>query len=172
MSHDLEYEKVPKEPDVISGNRIVELGYVLKWAVNLQYEHSKICTGGQLYIKKEITKNKGLTSSIIFNCTQCDAIIQHDTEDPNKPVSEINYGAVWGAMATGSTCGHLEELCSCLDIPSMSDNMFYDIENKIGAVSKCTNSYLEVLFKFINSCQVSKCCSQIFAELIVLLIVG
>lgn len=108
MSTPFEYEKVPRKPDVISGNRIVELEYVLNWAITLQYEHSKICSGGRLYIHKEVRKHKGLTSAVIFNCTQCSAIIQHETENPNKPVSEINYGAVWGTMATGSTCGHLE----------------------------------------------------------------
>lgn len=135
MNTPLECEKVPMQPTIISGNRIVDLGYILSWAIKLQYDHSKICTCGEIYVQKEISKDMGLTSCIIFACTQCDVIIRRYTENPQKTVSEINYGAVWGTMATGSTCGHLEEQLSCMNIPPMPANMFYNIEKILGLVS-------------------------------------
>lgn len=114
---------MPEEYDIekkIQGNRIVRLGFVLKWAIVLQYNHSKKCTGGMLYIHKGLRRGLGLISHILFKCTMCDEEILKSTEDPNLRNSVINNGAVWGTLATGSTHGQLEELLSCMDIPSLN----------------------------------------------------
>lgn len=57
-----------------------------------------------------------------------------DTENPNRPDLLINTGAVWGTMATGSTYSHFSELVSCMDVPTMPEKMFYELENKSGEV--------------------------------------
>lgn len=128
----LEYD--PGEPSPITGNRIVELGFVLDWALELQYKHSKFCTLGRICTKKEIRKS-GLVSTIIFNCTVCDKEYRCDTENPERPVSLINTGAVWGTLASGSSHTHMSELLSCMDIPTMSEALFYKLENELGEVS-------------------------------------
>lgn len=136
MNYPLYIEKnADIEESPIHGNRIVDLAYVLSWSIKLQYEHSQKCTSGRLYVDKEIRKNLGLVSRIVFKCTMCSSISEYFTEDPKRKKSTINYGAVWGTMATGSTYGHLEELLSCIDIPPMPDKYFYNIENDLGAVS-------------------------------------
>jgi hypothetical protein len=43
--------------------------YVLQWSIDLQYNHSKICTYGKVYVHKDKRKNKGLVSTIVFKCT-------------------------------------------------------------------------------------------------------
>lgn len=118
----------------LPGHRIVDLGFVLKWAISLQYRHSKHCDG-TLYPYKEESRGLGLVSYIKFKCTLCDVIVVHPTEDPNKHVSHINVGAVWGTLATGSTYSHLEEQLACMDIPPIPKKMFIDIENSLGEVS-------------------------------------
>lgn len=107
--------------------------------MDMQYKHSKICTGGKLYVASERRRGKGLVSTITFKCTVCEAVLEYDTENPKNNVSAINYGAVWGTLATGSSYTHMEEFFSCLDIPVMSDSMFYEIENEIGKVSVFQN---------------------------------
>lgn len=136
-SQELYYE-VEKEPEVaptIFGNRIVDLKYVLNWSVNLQYEHSKICTSGRLVVKEEIRWGTGLVSKIIFKCTMCPKEYTYFTEDPNKQVSKINYGAVWGTLSTGSTFSHLKEMLSVMDVPPMTLYTFKQIENELAGVS-------------------------------------
>lgn len=135
MKHELCIEKdnTPKIP-VLTGNRIVELGYVLQWAMRLQYEHSKICTLGKILLIEEIRKGHGLVSWLVFECTVCLKKYRFSTENPNKKSSTINTGAVWGTLATGSTYTHLTELLSCMDIPAMPPGQFYESEKKLGEV--------------------------------------
>jgi len=130
----IEIEIIPKQESAIQGNRIVELGYVLDWAIKLQYKHSKKCTLGMLSVKEEKRRGTGLTSTIVFHCNMCSEIISFQTEDPTRPKSKINVGAVWGTLANGTSYEHLNELLSCMDIPNMNRPMFYDLENELGKV--------------------------------------
>lgn len=125
----------------ISGHRIVDLGYVLSWAVTLQYEHSKKCPG-QLYAKKEHSRGLGFVRRVQFNCTVCSDQIEHSTERPTEnKVSLINYGAVWGTLSIGSTYGQLDELMCSLDVPPMPKSMFLSIEQDLGEVPIPTYLY-------------------------------
>lgn len=133
-THGLSFETEKKEGTVIQGNRIVELGYVLDWATNLQFSHSKICTMGIIKVKEEIRKSNGLTSVIVFDCSACNKIYTFCTENPKRDKSVINIGAVWGTLASGSTYGHMTEFLSCMDIPRMPKAMFYSIESDLGKV--------------------------------------
>ncbi|CAG9853587.1 unnamed protein product [Phyllotreta striolata] len=90
-NYKLEYETVPAPENPITGNRIVELGYVLQWATRLQYNHSKTCTLGMLSIKEE--RRQGLTSIIIYQCSSCPNEYAYHTENPNREKSLINIGA-------------------------------------------------------------------------------
>lgn len=111
------------------------MGYVLEWAINLQYNHSKTCTLGKLSIKEEIRRGKGLASTIIFECNSCTATYQFDTEDPKREKSLITVGAVWGTLASGSSFQNLNELLSCMDVPMMPSQLFYEIEHELGKVT-------------------------------------
>lgn len=121
----------------ISGNRIVDLTYVLNKTIDLQYDHSKKCTTGKLLIKKEIGRGKGLVSIIEFECDMCKTTLSLHTENPEK-VSVINTGAVWGALATGSSYEYLSELLACMDVPQMNKRTFYQLEEELGEVSDST----------------------------------
>lgn len=81
MQHKLTYE-VEKSQNtcfsIISGNRVVNLGYVLDWAISLQSNHNNICTGGRLYLSNEV--RNGLESTLIFQCTTCSKIIEQTTD--------------------------------------------------------------------------------------------
>ncbi|KAF5274797.1 hypothetical protein FQR65_LT00380 [Abscondita terminalis] len=73
LNHPLEIEVTAEEPINIEGNRIVDLGYVLTWALKLQRNHSAVCTSGQLYLWKE-TRNANL---------------------PNRQSQERNLTPIW-----------------------------------------------------------------------------
>uniref|UniRef100_A0A1Y1K201 Uncharacterized protein n=1 Tax=Photinus pyralis TaxID=7054 RepID=A0A1Y1K201_PHOPY len=75
----LEIETDPAPKPIITGNRIVELNYVLNWACNLQYEHSKICTMGKVGVLNEIAKSTGLVSKIVFGCNACNRTYNYYT---------------------------------------------------------------------------------------------
>lgn len=122
-----------KEPAVITGNRVVDLQYVLNWSVDLQYKHSKICTCGKIFLKEENRWGLGLVSCLKFGCTMCDKEYTYYTEDVSKK-SKINFGFVWGTLATGSTFGHSQELFSVMDIPPMTLYHFKKIESELGDV--------------------------------------
>lgn len=119
----------------------MQLGYVLKWSIQLQYVHSKQCTSGMLCVSREIRRGLDLVSHIVFKCTMCDTEIVQSTENPNLQKSVINTGAVWGTLATGSTYGHLEEQLTCMDIPCFNKYHFYKIE---GELQKASIQYVPI----------------------------
>ncbi|KAI4455555.1 exonuclease phage-type/recb c-terminal domain-containing protein [Holotrichia oblita] len=91
--HELSIEEDICHAKDISGNRIVDINYILKWATTLQYNHAKICSTGTLILKKE--QRFGLVSKFTFQCNLCERQYKYATEDPTKPNSTINNGAVW-----------------------------------------------------------------------------
>lgn len=133
MAHELYYEqeKLPMNNN-ITGNRVVNLNYVLNWAFTMQRQHFARCPG-VLEITEEIRRGTGLVSCIVFKCNICSREYKQYTEDPDK-ISTINYGAVWGTLASGSTFGHLEELMSVMDIPPMTFYTFKKIEGELAEV--------------------------------------
>lgn len=133
----MEVEKDNPFKSNISGNRIVDLGYVLDWALCLQTEHSKICTCGRLVFYKEI--RDGFFSTIYFKCTMCNKRVIRTTAPKSKTSNDLdehplNIAAVWGTLSTGSSHNQMEELCSVLDIPNLSFRKFHKIENKLSNV--------------------------------------
>lgn len=121
---------------------MVELGYVLKWAIQMQYFHSKKCTG-LLIPTKEESKGHGLFRHIHFKCTACNVETVRATENPNK-TSDLNVGAVWGTLATGNTFSHLEEQLACMNIPPMTKPTFQRIETELGEVNITFNVIIPI----------------------------
>lgn len=83
-----------EEKCTIQGNRIVELGYILKPVIKLQYEHSRKCTFGKLKVK-ELRRGRGLNSKIIFECIMCQTLsywIQKN-QDKNPLLMLEQFGA-------------------------------------------------------------------------------
>ncbi|KAI4468275.1 aaa domain-containing [Holotrichia oblita] len=132
--HELSIEEDICHAKDISGNRIVDIKYILKWATTIQYNHAKICSTGTLILKKE--QRFGLVSKFTFQCNLCERQYKYATEDPTKPNSTIINGAVWGTVASGSTYGHIKELLSVMDVPVMSAKYFYKIECNLNDVWK------------------------------------
>lgn len=131
MEHELHVER-EKLPNVIEGHRIVDLNYVLSWALPAQKMHSRICTQGTLLPVREENRGTGLVSTITLACNTCDKQYKYTTENPTRKPSKINTGAVWGTLATGSTYGHLLEFLSVLNIPPFTYHLFSNIENCLG----------------------------------------
>lgn len=143
------------------GNRVVNLGFLLSWATKLQFQHAKICSAGTLVLKNESRRGLGLTSLLIFECDTCEKQVEHYTDDPSKK-SAINYGAVWGTLTNGSTYGHLRDLLAHMDIPSMTQYKFQEIEKELGEVLynyNCTyyiNTYIFYMFSGVERCRLER----------------
>lgn len=136
--HEFLIEKHDFFKESLPGNRIVEIAYVLKWAMNIQFLHSKQCSG-VLYPYKELAVGLGIVRKIFFKCTVCDINFEKTTEDPNKKHSVLNMGTVWGNLAIGGTFGHLEEQLACLDIPQISKKVYIQTENTLAQVRTIIN---------------------------------
>lgn len=117
----------------ISGYRIVDIAFVLHWALALQPDHSRICTSGKLYLYNET--REGLVSKLEFQCTMCSKSIIKSTEElpPNK-CSQLNNGVVWGTITSGSTYTSTKELLSVMDIPMMCNKTFTAKEVELGQI--------------------------------------
>ncbi|KAJ8915351.1 hypothetical protein NQ315_008238 [Exocentrus adspersus] len=126
MEHELEFESVKETHHTISGNRIVELGYVIDKILLIQAQHLQQCTLARVQFHKEIRRGTGLVSCIELKCCACDKVFTFTTEDAKKNV--INMGVVWGTLASGSSYLHTKELLSCIDIPTMPEKMFSEYE--------------------------------------------
>ncbi|XP_072390322.1 uncharacterized protein [Diabrotica undecimpunctata] len=140
-NHRLEIQKEPVKQTYLNGHRIVDLHYVIQWALNLQFAHSKVCTMGNLQIIDE--KHKGLVSTVILLCNMCGYKTEKSTENPCEQ-STINYGAVWDTLSTGGTDVQLTGLLGALDIPSISYRLFHNIEIELG------DKWIEGLWKSIE----------------------
>lgn len=132
MEHKLSIENVsPTKTFTVEGNRVVNLQYVLDWAMNLQLHHLSECTLGKMKLIDEKRNGMGLVSSLLFQCDVCKKVVTHFTDEIHNHKSVINVGAVWGTLSTGNTYTHLEELFACLDIPVMSYRTFHSIEQEL-----------------------------------------
>lgn len=119
----------------LCGFRIVDIDYFLKKSITLQAHHNRKCTAGRLEIIKE--KRQGLHSTFLLQCTSCNEVISISNENGKVlETSMLNRAAVWATLATGSTYSHMLEFFSILDIPSISSNMFYNLQRNLSNVSK------------------------------------
>ncbi|KAF2886307.1 hypothetical protein ILUMI_19866 [Ignelater luminosus] len=93
MEHDIEIEVEQSQENKIKGHRIVDLQYVLNWAMQLQLNHGKKCTAGTLEPIQE--QKRGLVSDITFKCNFCGFEIKKSTHPQNDGgKEEINVAAV------------------------------------------------------------------------------
>lgn len=133
MEHEWNIEPSAEANPTISGNRIVELGYVIEKVLSIQAVHLKSCTLASIHFHKEIQKVTGLVSLIELKCSTCDKIFPFETENPEKQI--INAAMVWGTLASGSSYLHTNELLSSVDIPPMPQKIFSEYEQFLSEVS-------------------------------------
>uniref|UniRef100_A0A6P7FK81 Uncharacterized protein LOC114331126 n=1 Tax=Diabrotica virgifera virgifera TaxID=50390 RepID=A0A6P7FK81_DIAVI len=165
-NHPLEFQKEQEEQTVLKGHRIVDLYYVLQWALNLQFAHSKVCTMGNLHIVDE--KQKGLVSTVVLLCNMCGYKTEKSTENPSEQ-SAVNYGAVWGTLSTGGTYTQLTGLLGALDIPSMPYRLFHMFLDTIFGIlslpilSMCPKYLTEARALLTNNKikELQNCCTKI-----------
>lgn len=117
----------------LDGYRIVNIDYFFRKTITLQTNHSRKCTAGNLVIDSE--KQCGLSSTFTLKCSACDMIFTLSNEEPGAEKQVLNKAAVWGTLASGGSYSHLAELLSCLEIPTVTGNMFFDIQRNLGTVS-------------------------------------
>lgn len=130
IAHELCIEKEKPIPNnVISGNRLVNLQYVIEWSMKLQVEHAKRCTVGQMKLIGE--HQHGLTSTLVFQCDFCDYKVKKCTQKPTEE-NDINIRATWATIATGNTYTPTNEILSVMNVPNMSYEKFHGIEESLG----------------------------------------
>ncbi|KAK5649738.1 hypothetical protein RI129_000767 [Pyrocoelia pectoralis] len=118
--------------ELLSGRRIVDIGYLLQQYHTI-LQHSQKCTMGRMDFKREV--RSGISSKLYFQCNTCDKkefIVTNSPLTTNK--RSLNEIAVWGSMSIGIGHSQCEELFAVLDIPFMAPKTF----------AKCTLSVKKV----------------------------
>ncbi|KAB0802570.1 hypothetical protein PPYR_04756 [Photinus pyralis] len=111
----------------VPGYRIVQIDYFINKMLSMQKEHTSICTASKLLLKSE--KRVGLVSEYTFECTSCVKLITISSENPKAP--KVNKASVWGTLSTGGCYAHLQEFLSVLDIPSISNRLYYKYQAQL-----------------------------------------
>ncbi|KAF2889580.1 hypothetical protein ILUMI_16593, partial [Ignelater luminosus] len=162
MEHDIEIEVEQSQENKIKGHRIVDLQYVLNWAMQLQLNHDKKCTAGTLEPIQE--QKRGLVSDITFKCNFCGFEIKKSTHPQNDGgKEEINVAAVWGTISTESTYNNLKERLAIMDIPPMpyifaklGEKVSYGTEvMKIHRTNHAVKNYGKALYKIRNDTSIA-----------------
>lgn len=88
--------------------------------------HLKDCHFEDMTLQHEI--KKGLSSIFVFKCNVCGITSRIETDQKKKTALGINRDAVLGIYSVGLGFSHVEELCTNMDVPSMSYDLFHTIE--------------------------------------------
>ena len=117
----------------MSGNRIISLQLLGNYIQELT-SHAAIC-GYPIEFLGE-TRRTGLSSVLTSRCTNCLNIQKMHTSEMVKLKGKNHYssnlGAVLGQVATGGGSAHLEEQLMSMDIPSLSQYSFVNLERSLG----------------------------------------
>lgn len=129
MNERLHDEYASPENSEISGNRIFNVDAMSRM-IRLAEQHTRRCTAGELVLAKEV--RNGVSSVMTYKCNTCDRTYSFGT-DEQLPImgSRNNVALVWATNAIGSTFDHNQKFLSILNIPTMSKDMFYDIQEKL-----------------------------------------
>lgn len=114
----------------LNGYRIVDIHHFLQKSMNIQYDHSKKCTGGRISFRSE--RFKGIVSWMTFGCTECDQTWILSTEPSNNPT--LNKAFVWGTLTSGSYYAQTSHLLSIMDVHIMSSKLFRTTERVLGNI--------------------------------------
>lgn len=113
--HQLLVEEDPNDTlSGLTGKRVVDINYVLKWAFSLE-RHRIYCTSSQIEFCFE--KKNGCEKTWQFH---------------NEPNETLNTSFVWATVSAGSYFSQTEQILSVMDIPAMSFQSFQKIENSLG----------------------------------------
>ena len=102
-------------------------------------EHSIKC-GAVVELVGEVQRN-GLASRLLATCSKCNEeilfnscnkVTLHNNKGKERSTWVYNAAAVMGQMATGGGHSSLEELLSTLGVPSLTKQIFIDIEQCLG----------------------------------------
>jgi hypothetical protein len=135
----LQKEPLPK----LEGNRIINLA-CLQTHITEVTTHVLLCPKAQsivyqgqsaIQLVSEV-RHKGLASILLARCEGCRQEFRFETSPKVQTSSgsnryAINVRAVWGTMATGGGASNLTETLGTMDIPSLSQPTFTQIEQEI-----------------------------------------
>ena len=122
----------------LDGNRLLNL-HNLSNAIKTISEHSVSC-GAVVELIGEVQRN-GLASRILAHSSKCNEeflfsssnkVILHNQNEKEKHSWAYNAAAVMGKMATGGGHSSLDEVLATLGVPSLTKQMFTEIERCLG----------------------------------------
>jgi hypothetical protein len=115
----------------LSGNRIVDIQHVIRWAFALE-KHTKTCENSTIEFVGEL--RTGFNSIFIFKCTMCDKEFRKSNESSDD--EKLNKAFVWGTITGGSYYTQACHMTNVISIPTMSAHKFRKIEISFSKVWK------------------------------------
>ncbi|CAG9772336.1 unnamed protein product [Ceutorhynchus assimilis] len=110
------------------GRRVVDLQFFISELVKFSGHSPQFgCSLENMKILKE--ERKGLLSILHVTCNMCN----EKFEIPTSKVTDdnVNNNAVLGIMSIGSGFAHLQQICTSLDIPCLSEKLYSSVHENI-----------------------------------------
>ena len=121
-----------------------DLGYRLVYLENIRkvLEDMHGCKGGMMLMTEDVSKRRGLSSKICFECTICSNSITLETNKTSKEAtfsSDVNLRSVFAVGEIGLGREGLSTFCEILDMPPpIHDSAFQKQKKKVHSVTKTT----------------------------------
>lgn len=112
-------------------NRIVDVDYLLRWALTFGAKHAASCRDPNFLFVNEF--NASMISTITFECTTCGRLFQGKTEDPRQE-HHIRRSMVIGTLLSGGSHATTGELLAASDIPWISFKTFLKDEEELDEI--------------------------------------
>lgn len=109
---------------ILSGRRIVDYDYFIKWIVMAQAAHSRFCCGVLCPRQEDV---KSMRSQLWLMCNVCDLLVKGSSEEPSRG-TRLRFCMDWAILNSGSTYAMANEMFSFLDIPFMDRKSFFKDE--------------------------------------------
>lgn len=115
------------QDEELEGRRIVDIKYLFSELSKIKHEHTD-CTFADLKFLGEL--RTGFVSKYTFECKMCKTKEMVYSEDPKLKLS-VNDAVVEGIVCSGNGYGQLNEICSVLNMPNMSNSTYTKIEQRL-----------------------------------------
>lgn len=114
----------------MSGRRVIDFDYFLKWIITAQAVHSRCCLG-ILCPYQEVVES--MASTLWLMCNVCSIVVKGSSEEPSSG-TRLRFSTSWAILNTGSTYAMAQEFFSFLDIPFMSRSSFFKDETAMDTI--------------------------------------
>lgn len=111
----------------LEGHRLVEINYVLGWALKVGTYHAKQCSKVDIYPEEEANSRYAMSKRVVVKCGGCGVRFSGSYTNPNN-TNRLARTLVLGTLLTGQTYSSTKGLLAPLGVSMMAESTFYKFE--------------------------------------------